>query len=125
MKYRLDFVTNSSSTAYILMIKEEIPEENKWQLIKIDKDMSIDNMLNVFSVFGSDGGLLEYNEEVKTFLESVNVETRWNFLKIFVRDDLLQKIRENDNIYYTIVDRDYPLFFEDYEGEILAEETDL
>lgn len=105
MKYRKGFVTNSSSSSFIVNIKGDIPKKYKNCFKKITKDNLLSYFLNKNYIDEDDK--LSYNfsnEQVKSLLD---IDDNILILMKFIKCDssnfedyllLLEKFKENPNL---------------------------
>lgn len=105
MKYRKGFVTNSSSSSFIVTIKEDIPEKYKNCFTKITKENLLSFFLNKNGIERDDNLSYSFSNEQSKSLLGINddVLVLMNLIKYSSNDlddylTLLEKFNENPNL---------------------------
>lgn len=142
MKIRNGFVTNSSSSSFIIKSKKEAPEDIKKHFTEFTKDnfekTYIDEVCSyleyyyLFSSYDEDKEkkmieLLKLTPEQVTMLKLEKQDLLEEFLDL---KEEVNKISDNEFLYYLYADRDW-LYYQDAiknfikESEVLDHKTDL
>lgn len=142
MKVRCGFVTNSSSSSFVIKSKKEAPEDIAKHFTKFTKENFREQYLDTMCSYFEYDYIFSYfdEEREKKLIELLKLTPEQMTLMKLEKHDLLDEylelqeeidnMPENEFLYYLYADRDWLYYQDDInnfikESEVLEHKTDL
>ena len=135
MKKRMDYVTNSSSSSFIVSTKNEVPIEYLSDVKKIDNDAIAQTLAEIYSELQWERITYEMEDEELQKLGNFTDEQMWliklantNNLQLYL--ELKERLNNDEDLYHILIDRDWYYYQTELKrfvdnAELVNEEYDL